>query len=95
MIFSSADIVYNRENIITACHPIAYNVSYLERDINMIKSGMDLYTMETHYCQRMLISSSKNITLVEGMSVAFMNLDLFMHPFHQNFDFVINNSDKI
>ncbi len=62
---------------ITACHPIAHNVSYLERDINMINSDMNFYTMETHYCERKLISSSKNITIVEGMSVAFMKLDLF------------------
>lgn len=68
----------NRYNYkITACHPIAHNVSYLERDINMIKNGIDFYTMKTHYCERKLISSSKNITIVEGMSVAFMNLDLF------------------
>lgn len=125
---------------ITACHPTAHNVSYLERDINMIKSDMDFYTMKTHYCKKTLISSSKNITIVEGMSVAFMNLDLFdmtvflytdgetefsrrktrdisergialdylqqshenrriqydlfMHPYHQNFDVVINNSDE-
>ena len=32
---------------ITACHPIAHNVSYLERDINMINSDMNFYTMET------------------------------------------------
>ena len=62
---------------ITACHPIAHIVSYLERDINMINSDMNFYTMETHYCERKLISSSKNITIVEGMSVAFMKLDLF------------------
>lgn len=62
---------------ITACHPTAHNVSYLERDINMIKNDMDFYTMQTNYCERELISSSKNITIVEGMSVAFMNLDFF------------------
>ena len=62
---------------ITACHPTAHNVSYLERDINMIKNDINFYTMETYYCERKLISSSKNITIVEGMSVAFMNLDLF------------------
>ena len=61
----------------SACHPGAHNISALERDINMIRSGLDLYTLDTHYEKSYLISSEKNITIIEGMSVAFTESDLF------------------
>lgn len=61
----------------TACHPSAHNISVLERDINMLRNGLDFYTLETHYEKSYLISSEKNITIIEGMSVAFTEPDLF------------------
>ncbi|WP_330949447.1 uridine kinase family protein [Virgibacillus sp. MG-45] len=61
----------------TACHPAAHNLLALERDINMIREGLDLYTIETHYMESTLLASHNNVTIVEGMSVAFCNPDLF------------------
>lgn len=61
----------------TACHPGAHNISVLERDINMLRNGLDFYTLETHDEKSYLISSEKNITIIEGMSVAFTEPDLF------------------
>lgn len=124
----------------TACHPAAHNVSILERDIKMMRDGLDFYSIGTHYTESTLISSRKGVNLVEGMSVAFVNpelfdlkiylytdgetefvrrsvrdvsergtdlnylkhshverriqYDLFMHPYHHNFDVVLKNSNE-
>jgi len=124
----------------TACHPSAHNLSALERDITMIRDGLDFYTISTHYSESTLISSKNKVTIVEGMSIAFINpelfdstvylytdgetelnrrgirdvsergtdihylrqsheerriqYDLFMHPYRQNFDVVLKNSNE-
>jgi len=124
----------------TACHPAAHNVLALERDIHMIRDGLDLYTIGTHYTKSMLLSAENKISIVEGMTVAFtdpnlydikiylytdeetelirrsirdvtdrgkdidnlrkshnqrrIQYDLFMHPYHRNFDYVIKNSNE-
>ena len=61
----------------TACHPSAHHLPSLERDIQMVKDGLDLYTIDKHYMKSELISSKNKVTIVEGMSVAFLNPDLF------------------
>ncbi|MBO9128549.1 phosphoribulokinase [Bacillus sp. 165] len=61
----------------TACHPSAHHLPSLERDIQMVRDGLDLYTIDTHYMKSKLISPKNNVTIVEGMSVAFINPDLF------------------
>lgn len=61
----------------TACHPAAHHLPSLERDIQMVKEGLDLLTIDTHYMKSTLISSKSKITIVEGMSVAFINPKLF------------------
>ncbi|HYK75145.1 MAG TPA: phosphoribulokinase [Pseudoneobacillus sp.] len=124
----------------TACHPLAHNIFALERDIRMMRDGLDFYTIGTNYTKSTLVSSQNKINIVEGMSVAFTNLhlydlkvflytdgetelmrrsirdvsergsdinylrksheerrtqyDLFMHPYHENFDIVIKNSNE-
>ncbi|WP_100012111.1 uridine kinase family protein [Lentibacillus sediminis] len=137
------DYEYKSENHqykMTACHPAAHNVSALERDINMLRDGIDFYTIGTHYRESILLSSANKVNIVEGMSVAFINpdlfdlkvyfytdgetelmrrssrdisergtdlnylrksheerriqYDLFMHPYHRNFDVVIKNSNE-
>ncbi|MFC4559703.1 uridine kinase [Virgibacillus kekensis] len=134
---------YKNENHyckMTACHPGAHNISALERDIHMIRDGLDIYTIGTHYKKSNLISSKNKVNIIEGMSVAFANpnlldlrvylytddeteftrrsyrdvaerginidflrqsheerriqYELFMHPYHQNFDIVLKNSDE-
>ncbi len=61
----------------TACHPAAHHIPSLERDIQMVRDGMELYTIDTPYMKSTLISSENQVTIVEGMSVAFVNPDLF------------------
>ncbi|MBD7983761.1 phosphoribulokinase [Sporosarcina sp. Sa2YVA2] len=71
---------YQNENHrykMTACHPSAHHLLSLERDVRMVKAGLDLYTVSWDYADSTLISSKKKITIIEGMSVAFINPNLF------------------
>ena len=71
---------YQNENHrykMTACHPAAHHLTALERDIQMVRAGLDFYTIDTHYMKSKLISSKNKVTIVEGMSAAFINPDLF------------------
>ena len=71
---------YQNENHrykMTACHPVAHHLEALERDIQMVRAGLDFYTIDTHYMKSKLISSENKVTIVEGMSAAFINPDLF------------------
>lgn len=61
----------------TACHPAAHNIFALERDIHMIRDGLDFYTIGTNYTKTKLISSQYKINIVEGMSVAFTDPNLY------------------
>jgi uridine kinase len=61
----------------TACHRAAHHLLALERDINMMKDGLDFYSIGTSYANSTFISSKNNVNIVEGMSVAFINPDLF------------------
>jgi uridine kinase len=61
----------------TACHPSAHHLPSLERDVRMIREGLDLCTIGTHYRESERISSQNNITIVEGMSAAFVDPALF------------------
>lgn len=74
------DYTYQNENHrykVTACHPSAHHLPSLERDVQMVRDGLDLYTIDTHYKKSELISSKNKVTIIEGMSVAFINPDLF------------------
>jgi uridine kinase len=74
------DYTYQNENHrykMTACLPSAHHLHSLERDVQMVRDGLDLYTIDTHYMKSELISSKNKVTIVEGMSVAFINPDLF------------------
>lgn len=78
--YTSIDYEYNNENHsykMTACHPAAHNLLALERDIMMIRDSLDFYTIGTHYLESTLISTRNNTNIVEGMSVAFLNPNLF------------------
>jgi len=130
---------YHQEKM-TACHPSAHHVIALERDIHMMKDGLDFYTLATNYTKSKLVTSQNKINIVEGMTVAFTDLnlydltvylytdgetelmrrsirdvaergtdihylrksheerriqyDVFMHPYHRNFDIVLKNSNE-
>lgn len=141
--YTSIEYEYKNEHHqdkMTACHPAAHNIFALERDIHMMRDGLDFYTIGTNYTKPTLISSQNKINIVEGMSIAFTDLnlydlkvylytdeetelmrrsirdvsergtdinylrksheerriqyDLFMHPYHRNFDIVIKNSNE-
>ncbi|UOY92351.1 phosphoribulokinase [Ectobacillus sp. JY-23] len=61
----------------TACHPGAHHVPSLGRDVQMVRDGLDWMTIDTHYLPSQLISAKKRITIVEGMSMAFLTPALF------------------
>lgn len=78
--YAMIDYEYNNEHHrdkMTACHPLAHNVAALERDIRMLRDGLGLYTMDTHYTKSTLLSSHNKINIVEGMSVAFTDPGLY------------------
>lgn len=61
----------------TACHPSAHHLFALDRDVRMVRDGMDFYTLDVPYEPSRLISYENNLTIVEGMSVAFSKPDLY------------------
>ncbi|WNS46510.1 phosphoribulokinase [Paenibacillus sp. MMS20-IR301] len=61
----------------TACHPAAHHRAALERDVQMLRAGLELYTMGTHYQQSELMSPRNTINIIEGMSVAFIDPGLY------------------
>lgn len=77
---ATIDYTYQNENHrykMTACHPSAHHLPSLERDVRMVREGLNFCTIDTHYMRSELISSEKNTTVVEGMSVAFIDPALF------------------
>jgi uridine kinase len=124
----------------TACHPAAHNIYALERDVQMVRYALDFYTIGTNNTESKLISSKNKVNIIEGMTVAFtdpnlydlkvylytdgetelmrrgirdvsergtdinylrksheerrIQYDLFMHPYHKNFDIVLKNSNE-
>ncbi|MFC0189485.1 uridine kinase [Fictibacillus aquaticus] len=61
----------------TACHPAAHHAFALERDIRMLRDGLDFYTIGTNYTKSTLISSKNKVNIVEGMTVAFTDPNLY------------------
>lgn len=61
----------------TACHPAAHHLLSLERDVLMIREGIGFYTIDVSYLERTWIDPKKMITIIEGMSAAFLDLSSF------------------
>ncbi|MEJ6529175.1 uridine kinase family protein [Exiguobacterium sp. USCH10] len=61
----------------TTCHPAAHHLLSLERDVRMIREGIGFYTIDVSYLERTWIDPKKMITIIEGMSVAFLELSSF------------------
>ncbi|MEK4299737.1 AAA family ATPase [Oceanobacillus sp. FSL W8-0428] len=77
---NNTEITYTYQNELrtaqmTACHPLAHYVEALERDIQMTQVGMAWNTIDTDYLPSERVEPDKKITIVEGMSVAFINPD--------------------
>lgn len=78
--YAIIDYEYNEEQHrgkMTACHPLAHHSAALERDVQMLRSGLDLYTMGTHYQESTVLSSHQRVNIVEGMTVAFTDPGLY------------------
>lgn len=74
------DYAYQNKNHrykMTACHPAAHHLPSLKRDIQMIRMGMDISTINTPYQKSELLTSKNNLTIIEGMSVAIIEPTLF------------------
>ncbi len=130
----------HHQDKMTACHPAAHHIYALERDVHMVKDALDFYTIATNYTESKLVSSQNKVSIIEGMTVAFtdpnlydlkiylhtdgetellrrgirdvsergtdinylrksheqrrIQYELFMHPYHQNFDIVLKNSNE-
>ena len=62
---------------VTTCLPVAHELASLERDILALKAGMDILTIDEPWKPSEVLSGSKPILIVEGMSVGFLPKELF------------------
>ena len=62
---------------VTACLPVAHELASLERDIIALKAGMDILTIDEPWKPSEVLSASKPILIVEGLSVGFLPKELF------------------
>lgn len=62
---------------VTACLSSAHELASLERDIRALQAGMDIRTIDKPWSPSHILSGSKPILIVEGMSVAFLPKFLF------------------
>ena len=62
---------------VTACLPVAHELASLQRDILALKAGLDILTIDEPWKPSEVLSSSKPILIVEGMSVGFLPKELF------------------
>ena len=78
--YAKISYTYEKKNHMykmTACHPVAHNLLVLTRDIEMLKEGFTFKTIGTDYAKSLVLSADNKINIVEGMSVAFLDLELF------------------
>ena len=62
---------------VTACLPVAHELASLQRDILALQAGMDILTIDEPWKPSQVLSGSKPILLVKGMSVGFLPKELF------------------
>ena len=62
---------------VTACLPVAHELASLQRDILALQAGMDILTIDEPWKPSQVLSGSKPILVVEGMSVGFLPKELF------------------
>lgn len=80
IIGSSRDLVVPKDHPnqkVTACLSSAHELASLERDIQALQAGMDIRTIDKPWTPSHILSGSKSILIVEGMSVAFLPKSLF------------------
>ena len=57
----------------TTCHPAAHHTRALERDLQMVRAGHGFFTLDVPYLEQTWIDPSRDVTIVEGMSVTFVD----------------------
>ena len=62
---------------VTACLPVAHELASLQRDILALQAGMDVLTIDEPWKPSEILSGSKPILIVEGISVGFLPKELF------------------
>ena len=62
---------------VTACLAVAHELASLQRDILALQAGMDVLTIEEPWKASEILSGSKPILIVEGMSVGFLPKEFF------------------
>lgn len=63
---------------VTAFMPVSHELASLTRDIQALQKGMDLLTIDcSPWAPQTVLSGAKPILIVEGMSSAFLNKELF------------------
>ena len=62
---------------VTACLPVAHELASLQRDILALQRGMDILTIEEPWKASEVLSGTKPVLIVEGMSVGFLPKELF------------------
>lgn len=62
---------------VTACMPAAHELSSLTRDILLLRNGEDLKTIDAHWSPAEFLYGSRKVSIIEGMSVAFIDKNLF------------------
>lgn len=62
---------------VTACLPVAHELESLTRDLKMLKTGMDFLTIDAHWAPAQIIHAERYVTIVDGMSTAFLDQSLF------------------
>lgn len=63
---------------VTAFMPVSHELASLTRDIQALQKGMDLLTIDcSPWAPQTVLSGAKPILIVEGMSSAFLDKELF------------------
>lgn len=60
----------------TACMPAAHELMSLQRDLKELRKGNDIHTIEKDWMPEMKLSGKKKVTVIDGMSVAFIDKSL-------------------
>ncbi|QTQ08444.1 phosphoribulokinase [Macrococcoides canis] len=71
---------YNNKSYVetpTACVPVSHELNSLMRDISLLKYGHNLHTIEEPWMPSKIINGNKRILIVEGMSLTFVDQELF------------------
>ncbi|WP_414049413.1 phosphoribulokinase [Macrococcus animalis] len=67
--------LYNEK--ITGCMPLAHELNSLKRDILALSAGIDMITIDEPWAPSVILHGNKRINIYEGLSLYFLEKDLF------------------